>query len=137
MRTYFDSSALVKRYVEESGSAAVQEILNQTEELAIGIIGPPEVISVFVRKRRERILSSDHYLKAKTALIEEIADMTVCGITSSVVETAIALIETIPLRTLDALHVACAADWNADAFVSADKRQLDAARKLGLQVIGI
>jgi len=137
MRAYFDSSALVKRYVEESGSDAVQEILDRTDELAIGIIGPPEVISVFVRKRRERILTPDHYQVAKSALIEEIADMTVCGITSSVVETAIALIETIPLRTLDALHVACAADWNADVFVSADKRQMEAARNLGLQVIGV
>jgi hypothetical protein len=130
MRAYFDSSALVKRYVEESGSDAVQEILDRTDELAIGIIGPPEGISVFVRKRRERILTPDHYQVAKSALIEEIADMTVCGITSSVVET-------IPLRTLDALHVACAADWNADVFVSADKRQMEAARNLGLQVIGV
>ena len=85
----------------------------------------------------QEVWTPDYYQVAKSALIEEIADMTVCGITSSVVETAIALIETIPLRTLDALHVACAADWNADVFVSADKRQMEAARKLGLQVIGV
>ena len=32
----------------------------------------------------------------------------------------------------DALHVACALHWEAELFVSADKRQADAARKAGL-----
>jgi predicted nucleic acid-binding protein len=63
--------------------------------------------------------------------------MAVCGLTKSVVETAIRFIELVPLRTLDALHLACAADWNAEAVVSADRKQLEAAKKLGLRVIGI
>ena len=137
MRAYFDSSALAKRYVEESGSDSLQEISNQVDESAIAIIGPPEIISALGRKRREQILNPDQYQKAKSALFEDLADMIVVGITPSVAETAIFLIEEVSLRALDALHIACAAEWNAEAFVSADKRQLEAARKIGLEVLGI
>jgi predicted nucleic acid-binding protein len=137
MRAYFDSSALVKRYVEEPGSDEVEEILGRTEELAVGILCPPEIVSALARKRRERQISLSQVIEAKTAFFRELEEMAVCGLTKSVVETAIRFIELVPLRTLDALHLACAADWNAEAVVSADRKQLEAAKKLGLRVIGI
>jgi predicted nucleic acid-binding protein len=38
------------------------------------------------------------------------------------------------LRSADALHIASAAEWSADLFVSADEWQCAAARGYGLQV---
>jgi predicted nucleic acid-binding protein len=38
---------------------------------------------------------------------------------------------------MDALHVACALDWQADLFVSSDRRQLAAAAKSGLRVLQV
>jgi predicted nucleic acid-binding protein len=35
---------------------------------------------------------------------------------------------------MDALQVACAQAWQADVFVSADVRQLTAAKKTGLRI---
>jgi predicted nucleic acid-binding protein len=34
---------------------------------------------------------------------------------------------------MDALHVACAMQWGAELFVSADARQVAAAKKAGLR----
>jgi predicted nucleic acid-binding protein len=34
---------------------------------------------------------------------------------------------------MDALHIACAIEWGADVFLSADARQLAAARRAGLK----
>jgi predicted nucleic acid-binding protein len=34
---------------------------------------------------------------------------------------------------MDALHIACALEWGAEVFVSADARQLAAARRAGLR----
>ena len=59
------------------------------------------------------------------------------SITIPLVQRAIDLIERHPLRTMDALHVACALDWQADLFVSSDRRQLAAAAKSGLRVIQV
>jgi hypothetical protein len=41
--------------------------------------------------------------------------------------------ETNVLRAMDALHIACALEWQADLFITADKRQLMAAKNSGLR----
>jgi hypothetical protein len=38
---------------------------------------------------------------------------------------------------MDALHLACAIDWQADLFVSSDKHQVSAALKSGLRVLQV
>jgi len=43
-------------------------------------------------------------------------------------------VEASPVRAADALHVAAALVWKAELFVTADQRQLVAARKAGLKV---
>ncbi|MEW5900136.1 MAG: type II toxin-antitoxin system VapC family toxin [Acidobacteriota bacterium] len=50
------------------------------------------------------------------------------------VEKAIRLLETHPLKTLDAIQVASAQEWQAELFVSSDRRQLSAAKESGLRV---
>jgi len=103
--------------------------------LIFGIVGAPEIISVMARKRRERNLTSAHYRAAKSAFLEDLADMAICEMTESVVQTAIDLLEAFPLRTLEAIHLAGAIESKADVFISADKRQLEAAAKMGLRTI--
>jgi predicted nucleic acid-binding protein len=41
------------------------------------------------------------------------------------------------VRAMDALHVACALAVEPDIFVSADHRQLSAARKAGLRIADV
>jgi predicted nucleic acid-binding protein len=35
---------------------------------------------------------------------------------------------------MNAIHIACAMEWNADLFVSSDEKQLLAAQKAGLKI---
>jgi len=49
----------------------------------------------------------------------------------------IRLLESNPLRAMDAIHVASAAAYGAELFASADLRQLAAARKLKLRVVDV
>jgi len=60
-KVFFDTSAFVKRYVNESGSQEVIEICQQADELAMSIIGPAEVISTLCRLVREGALSAGEY----------------------------------------------------------------------------
>jgi predicted nucleic acid-binding protein len=53
-------------------------------------------------------------------------------ITPAVISRAVKLLENNVLRAMDALHVACALEWQAELFISADMRQLDAAKNAGL-----
>lgn len=134
MKTLFDSSAFAKRYVEESGSAEVDEVCQTTTELALSVLCVPEIVSALNRRLREKCLSRQDYLAAKSRLSADMADAVMIQLTPAVVARAILILETNSLRAIDALHVACALEWGAELFVSSDKRQLKAARKSGLAV---
>jgi predicted nucleic acid-binding protein len=133
MRVFLDSSGLAKRYIREPGSDAVQAILAEANEAAVSLIAPPEIVSALNRLRRQSALGDEQYVQAKGALFSDLEDMGVLNLTVQVVQSAIGLLERFPLRSLDALHVACALEWPADLFVTADRRQLAAAAASGLR----
>ena len=137
VNVFFDSSALAKRYVEEKGSDQVQAILSSASALAVSVICIPEIVSALCRRRRERKVSTQAYRNARASVLSDIDDATVIGITEQVIAQAVTLLEQFPLRSADALHVACASEWSTDLFVSADDRQCVAARAHGLRVEAI
>ncbi len=61
MRTFFDTSAFVKRYIEEPGSERVMEIRSEAGHLVLSLICLPEMISTLNHLVREGKLSGDQY----------------------------------------------------------------------------
>ena len=133
MKTFFDSSAFAKRYVEEVGSDAVERLCGKATALALSVICVPEIVSALSRRVREGALSRPQYQEAKARLSAEVAHATVVNLVPDVIADAIRVLETNAVRAMDALHVACALRWNAELFVSSDERQLTAARKAKLR----
>jgi uncharacterized protein len=134
MRLFLDSSALAKRYVEERDSGRVEDLLQRASVLGLAVLAPLEVVSALCRRRREGVLSSPQYTRAKNALLADLVDSEVIGISDDVVALAVSLLEQMPLRSSDALHVACAIEWSCEIFASADERQCETAKKRGLAV---
>jgi predicted nucleic acid-binding protein len=133
MKTFFDSSAFAKRYIEEKGSGRVEQLCDEATALALSVICVPEIVSALNRRVREGSLSRIQYREAKACLAAEVADATIVNLVPSVVADAISILETNAVRAMDALHLACALQWNAELFVSSDERQLSAARKAKLR----
>ncbi len=133
MKTFLDSSAFAKRYVDEPGSETVDAVCMGATELALSVICVPEVFSALNRRLREQKLTPPQYAEAKNRLLAEADDAVIVNLTSPVVATCVALLEANPIRAMDALHIACAIQWEADLFVSADEPQIAAAKKAGLQ----
>ena len=133
MKTFFDSSAFAKRYIEEEGTGAVEQLCGEASVLALSVICVPEIISALNRRVREGSLSRNQYREAKACLSAEVADATIVNLVPAVVADAIRVLETNAVRAMDALHVACALQWKAELFVSSDERQLSAARKAQLR----
>jgi predicted nucleic acid-binding protein len=133
MRAYLDSSSFAKRFVDEAGSEEVELVCADASELALSVLCVPEIISALNRRLREHTLSKAHYDTAKRRLIEDIRDVNIINLTDAIVTSSIGILEKSPIRTLDALHIACALGWAADVFVSSDKQQLAAARRVGLR----
>lgn len=80
---------------------------------------------------------SPDYRKLKADAMADLADVDICQITPDVLASVISLLESHPLRATDALHMACALAIEPDVFVSADHRQLLAARKAGLKIVEV
>lgn len=111
----------------------MDEICQRTTRLALSVLCVPEIISALNRRLREKRLSRQEYATAKSRLSVDVADTVVIELTPEVVSRSILLLETNDLHTLDAIHVACALEWGTEEFVSADERQVKAARKSGLK----
>ncbi len=134
MRIFFDSSAFAKRFIEESGSDEVEKLCMNARAIALSSICFPEIISALNRRLREKVLSRKQYSVIKNRMIEEFEDIEIINLIPEVISKSISLLEKNNLRTLDALHLASAILWNSDLFVSADQRQIAAAKKSGLKV---
>jgi predicted nucleic acid-binding protein len=134
MRVFFDTSSFVKRFVKEVGSEQADDIMEKVSELGLSIICFPEIISALNRKLRSSLIAEKTYLDLKNRILEDIEDADVVNLTPDVLGKTTKLLEENSLRSLDAIHIACALEWQAELFVSSDKRQVNAANKSGLKV---
>jgi predicted nucleic acid-binding protein len=137
MKVFFDSSAFAKRYISEPGSDRVEKICSQSSVLGVSSICLPETISALCRLSRQSIITDDQYETAKRALLRDLEDAMICNITPSVIRESIHILETSKVRTLDALHIACALEFGTEVFVSSDIQQLSAAKRAGLKVLKV
>jgi predicted nucleic acid-binding protein len=133
MRLSVDSSSFAKRYIQENGSDKLDNLLQHASALALSVILVPEIISGLNQRLREGSLTDNNYRKAKKQFLDDVRDATVLQLTPAVILQSVKLLENNVLRAMDALHVACALEWEADLFVTSDRRQFDAAINSGLQ----
>lgn len=137
MRVFFDSSAFVKRYIDEAGTAVVLDWCDRASELVLSIIAVPELVSAFRRLVREGRLSEVQYARLKSELLADLVDASLCGTSPQVIQKAVEALEANRLRAMDSIHLGAAIVCGADVFVSADARQCEAAQRQGLDVVSV
>jgi len=139
---YFDTSYLVRLYVEDPGWDAVRA-LAATDDVASAVHGRTETVAAF-----HRILREGHVdvLRFGELLKQFQDDCAASGLhwlpltdaALSRVETAYAsLPATIFLRAADALHLACAAEHGFTEIHSNDARLLAAAPHFGIKGVNV
>ncbi len=144
-RYFFDTSALVKNYHAENGTADVQRILAEVgSEFLISRLATVEMLSGFAGKVRAGVFSSTDYgiLRrrflgdVRKRLLRPIRVVNVHYMSAGDLVGKHALSR--QLRTLDALQLAVALHVHrslpVDRFVYADQRLCDAAALEGLPV---
>ena len=128
----FDASALTKRYASEAGRNRVLALFASASELLVAAHCKTEVASALLRRRREGSLPVAEFDRAWDAAQSDVADMTLVALDARVERFAFAAMEQGPLRGMDALHVGSAMAARVDLFVTADKRQAQVARAMGV-----
>ena len=135
MRLFFDTSALLKRYVAEPGTQVVNAELARASQLVVASITIVEAISALNRKQKAKELDAADLEGIRHDLLADLADAIWVAVSGSIIESAARLVETCDLRTLDSLQLACALASAPDLFVCADKTLVTAAMACGLATL--
>jgi hypothetical protein len=130
--TYVDSSALLKRYVEEPDSPAAVSLLRADAALLTA-----RHTIVEVRRNLARLLAGHDLAAARRAFANDLRSISIIELDETTCESAAMIAESTGVRTLDALHLAAAQRISAPGvgFLTFDLRQAQAARALGLAVV--
>ncbi len=136
MNCYFDTSALMKAYIEETGTERVLELLDETDRVTVAPIVMVECASVLSRIHTQGNISPQKRGDVIEALQADLGFFEKVSFDDEIEREAIRISSQHRLRSLDAIQLAGAlvCSERVDVFVSSDKRLLEAARKERLRV---
>ena len=133
MTLYVDSSALLKRYLDEPDSDLADELLGADEDVVTA-----RITVVEVRRNLARHLEGRPLAEARQLFDDDLAAMSIVEMDRGTCELAAAIAEQIGARSLDAIHLGALQRLGGVpiTLLTFDHRQAQAARTLGLPVIG-
>lgn len=136
MIEYLDTSALVKRYVGEAGSAAVRAIFRRGK-IAVARVTYAELLAAVSRACRLAVISVDERVSIFARIEADFRDLTVIEIRAAVLQRVPELVVRHPLRGYDAVQLAAALTIHERGgsvrFWSADEPLAGAAVAEGLR----
>ncbi len=124
---YIDASALVKLYLPEPESEWLDEFLQGRRDLMMSELAITEVLSTVARKRREGGLTARQANQIRDAIFRDAGSGSFTRLDLSPAihrqaERMLLTTESVPFRTLDALHIALAVSGTAELIVTFDRR---------------
>ena len=132
-RVLMDTSALFKRYNEERGSERVRVVGTLAHTMVVAAHCKAEIASAINRQRHDGLVPSEDYLRIMAEVHRDFGSFDRIELDRRVESLAIAAMERGRLRAMDALHIATAQAAGVDLFVTADRRQANAAEAAGLR----
>jgi len=137
---YIDTSALAKWYLPESGSESFSEWMGQREDTCISSLTITEFRCLLSRRQRMELLSALQVQRLFAKFKQDVEDVHLIHypVEDRHILNASLMIESlpsVPLRTLDALHLTIAADVPVTIIATADKIMEQAARQLDFEVV--
>ncbi len=137
---YFDTSALVKRYVKEPGSLVVRRLL-RSRRVVSSVLLKIEVASALRRRHAEGVLSVRQFQRLLRRVEGDEASWALVPVSVEVVDDARRCVLDRAVRSLDAIHIVSAQVLYSEGFrvpfVTADERQANAARAAGMEVVHV
>ena len=138
---YFDTSVLIKRYLNERGSTVARSLF-RIHRFVSCVLAPLEAFSTLTRLRAAGALNERNFGAIIARVASDRRRWELVELTAPILARAEEVLGRTHIRTLDALHVASALAFEERfrrvlPFVTADERQKQAAQQMGLQVIWV
>lgn len=137
---YFDTSVLAKWYLPEKRSEDVEAFLRENGPVHISGLTVVEMRSLLSRRRREGHFDAKSEARAFATFEEDIRKGFLICHTLPVdlpqgAGSLISILPDVPLRTLDALHLAMAREIDADVIATADNVMADAGKGMEIDIV--
>jgi predicted nucleic acid-binding protein len=139
MIIYLDSSALVKKYVRETGSPEVVALIARADMTGTSLIARAEVAATISKLIRMGSLYKDEALKTLKIFRQEWSELQRLQISETLIARADSLAWDHGLRGYDAVHLASAISWQEHigesiTLATFDRQLWDAGQAIGLLV---
>ncbi len=137
MNLFFDTSALIKKYVLEEGSDIVETLLTQADVIYISPITELETHSAFKRLHIEGAITKSDYNTLKKEFEIDIQFYTQVFFDENISEIAKMLIEKYQLKILDSIQLssALAIHKEIELFITSDEKLFHSAKKEKLKIV--
>lgn len=137
--SYVDTSALAKWYLPETGSDSFTRWILQQSEACISSLTITEFRCLLARRQRMQYLTAVQVQEVYANFKQDIQSghLLQNAVHDQQILNAELMIEslpTIPLRSLDALHLSIAHDLTVETIATADQVMRDAAHHLGFDI---
>lgn len=137
---YWDTSALLKLFVNEPGSPEARAVLTRDPEVATALLTYVEAFSAFTRRGEDGSLTHADLARVRRRFGTEWIAYLRVPLTDELIRRSRAVVERHGIRTLDAVHLASLLELGERLgeripLVAADGRLLRAAAAEGVRVI--
>lgn len=134
MTLYVDTSALLKRYLDEPDSDAAEAYLLSDPSWLTG-----RHTYVEVRRNLARATSDEALVRIRDTFEADWRRMTIIELDEITCRLAADIAEQTGLRSLDSLHLGAATRLGpaTSSFITYDVKQAQVARQLGFSVLGV
>jgi len=137
---FLDSSALVKRYVEETGTTRMVELITSDELLVVARLAQVEIVATAVRRAKANEIEPDDLIAMLQVVDHEFRSrFEIIELGGATIARSIDVAQVHALKAADSIQLASAllatsSDQRQPIFVSADVELNEAARSEGFQI---
>jgi hypothetical protein len=103
---FFDTSALIKRYIAETGSKKVDDLFKTAIQIIISPVTKVEIYSTINRLRSENAISKNDYSRLNEEIQYDFKFFKVLSFNQEIESLSVHLIEKHQLKTLDSIQLA-------------------------------
>ncbi len=147
LKVYLDSSAIVKRYVKELGSASVKAVYKKADvseaSLIFSLWNVGEVLGVLDSYMKKNLLDSGSFARSlddfagETLRLTRLMTLEVLPLTFDLLSEAWKIVLQYHIYEADAIQIVTARSQKADIFLSADKRLLEVAAEENMNAMNV
>lgn len=138
MRAFVDTSALLKKYVEERGSQQLEEALGGVSDLVVSPVTWVELNAAVARHLRRGLLTAQQSSWILSKAETDFGSYSQVVWDEELIEAATKMVFRYPLKTLDAIQLAAGVLSKPDLFLTSDRKLFEETRKViqGVRYIG-